>query len=96
MSEYLTGKTATGEKCMACGSCGMPMEKPEDHALGDETQQYCRWCTDERGMLLPYESVLAMNAESYVRSQGVTPEAARRLAAAMLADMPAWKGRVLN
>jgi len=79
------------EKCMACGSCGMPMEKPEDHALGDVNAAYCRWCTDERGQLLPYERVLTMNAEMYVQSQGVTPEAGRRLAAAMLAGMPAWK-----
>jgi hypothetical protein len=71
----------------------MPLERPEDHALGDVTQQYCRWCTDERGQLLPYESVLAMNAESYVKSQGVTLDAAKRLAAAMLADMPAWRNR---
>jgi hypothetical protein len=88
MAEY-----ATGEKCMACGSCGMPMERPEDHALGDVNHQYCRYCTDERGELLPYEKVLGMNAEIYVKSQGVTPEAAQRLAAALLADMPAWKGR---
>ena len=84
---------ATGEKCMACGSCGMPMERPEDHALGDVTHPYCRYCTDEQGRLLPYERVLGMNAESYVKSQGVTPEAAQRLAAALLADMPAWKSR---
>jgi hypothetical protein len=82
---------ASGEKCTACGSCGMPMERPEDHALGDANALYCHYCTDERGKLLPYENVLSMNAEYYVKSQGVTPEAARRLAAAMLADMPAWK-----
>src|SRR6266481_5417094 len=34
------------EKCISCGSCGMPMEKPEDFALGDVTQPYCAWCTD--------------------------------------------------
>jgi hypothetical protein len=88
MAEY-----ASGEKCMACGSCGMPMERPEDHALGDVNQQYCRFCTDEQGRLLPYEQVLDTNAEYYVKSQGVTPEAAQRLAAALLADMPAWKSR---
>lgn len=81
------------DKCMACGSCGMPMEHPEDHALGDVNAAYCRYCTDEQGRLRPYEEILGMNAEFYVKSQGVTPEAARRLAAAMLADMPAWKDR---
>ena len=70
------------EKCISCGSCGMPMEKPEDFALGDVTQPYCSYCTDARGKLLPYE-----------QSQGVTAEAAKRLAQALLADMPAWRDR---
>lgn len=81
------------DKCPACGSCGMPMEKPEDFALGNPASVYCRYCTDERGALLPYEQVLALNAKMYVESQGIAPDAARRLAEAMLADMPAWKGR---
>jgi Putative zinc ribbon domain len=81
------------DKCIACGSCGMPLESPEEHALGDVTSQYCRYCTDAHGRLLPYEEVLAFNARHYVVSQGVTQEAALRMAAAMLADMPAWRDR---
>ena len=81
------------EKCISCGSCGMPMEKPEDFALGDVTQPYCSYCTDARGKLLPYEQVLETNAQSYEATQGVTPEAAKRLAQALLADMPAWRDR---
>ncbi|MFI5399986.1 MAG: zinc ribbon domain-containing protein [SAR324 cluster bacterium] len=81
------------EKCPACGSCGMPLERPEDFALGDTTQPYCRSCTDAKGRLLPYEKVLELNAHYYVQSQGVTPDAAVRMARALLADMPAWKGQ---
>src|SRR5438309_1005608 len=43
--------------------------------------------------LLPYEQVLETNARYYVQSQGITPDAATRLAQALLADMPAWRGR---
>jgi len=71
----------------------MPMEKPEDFALGDVTQPYCSYCTDARGKLLPYEQVLETNARIYEQSQGVTPEAAKQLAQALLADMPAWRKR---
>jgi putative zinc ribbon protein len=81
------------EKCISCGSCGMPMEKPEDFALGDVTRPYCAWCTDARGELLPYETVLETNARIYEQSQGVTSEAAKRLAQDLLADMPAWRDR---
>ena len=55
------------EKCPACGSCGMPMEKPEDFALGDTTRPYCRYCTDSRGELLPYEKVLETNPAPQLR-----------------------------
>jgi hypothetical protein len=81
------------EKCPACGSCGFPMEKPEDFALGDTSRPYCRHCTDARGELLPYEKVLETNASYYEESQGVKPDVAMRLAQAMLADMPAWRDR---
>jgi len=81
------------DKCPACGSCGMPLEKPEHFALGDPKSLYCNSCTDKKGRLLPYEEILAMNAQYYVESQGITPEAAHRMAQALLESMPAWKGR---
>ncbi|HLW92652.1 MAG TPA: zinc ribbon domain-containing protein [Roseiarcus sp.] len=80
-------------KCVSCGSCGFPMEKPEDFALGDPSQPYCRYCTDTGGRLLPYETVLDTNARYYVESQGVSSSAARGMAAALLASMPAWRDR---
>jgi hypothetical protein len=80
-------------KCVSCGSCGFPMEKPEDFALGDPSQPYCRYCTDAAGALLPYETVLAVNARHYVTTQGVSPQAAQIMAAALLAAMPAWRDR---
>ena len=69
------------------------MERPEDFALGDVTRPYCRYCTDARGELLPFDQVLATNARFYVESQGVTPAAADAMARAMLEDMPAWRDR---
>ena len=61
------------EKCISCGSCGMPMEKPEDFALGDVTQPYCSYCTDARGKLLPYEQVLDSNARILRSSPSSSP-----------------------
>jgi hypothetical protein len=80
-------------KCVSCGSCGFPMEQDEDFALSDRSQPYCRYCTDARGALLPYQAVLDTNVQYYVESQGVSAEAARGMAAALLASMPAWRDR---
>jgi len=81
------------DKCPSCGSCGLPLEKPEDFALGDPRSVYCHYCVDPQGKLLPYEQVLETNARYYIDSQGITPDAATRMAQALLAGMPAWKGR---
>ncbi len=81
------------EKCEACGSCGMPFEKPEDHALADINNNYCRHCADDKGKLLPYDAVLKSNIEFYIESQGLNRDAASHLAKEFLAKMPAWKGR---
>lgn len=79
------------EKCKACGSCGVPLEKAEDYALGDPSQEYCCYCTDEKGGLLPYSEILEMNTKYYIESQGITEQAAQTMAANFLKSQPAWK-----
>jgi hypothetical protein len=79
------------EKCQSCASCGMPLEKSEDYALGDTSQAYCVYCTDAKGQLLPFEKILKANANYYVESQGITPDAAMKMATDLLKNQPAWK-----
>lgn len=81
------------EKCKSCGSCGMPLEKAEDFALADMSQDYCQYCTDQKGKLFPFDKILAMNAKYYVESQGITQKAADQMALDLLKTMPAWKNR---
>jgi hypothetical protein len=69
----------------------MPMEKPEDFALGKVGSVYCRHCTDKSGKLLPYESILENNASYYKESQGLTDQAALKMAKDLLKSQPAWK-----
>jgi len=79
--------------CPSCGSCGFPMRSPADFAGGKVGAAYCSGCGDAAGRLRPYEDVLKVNADYYVREQRVDPAAAREMARALLASMPAWKGR---
>ena len=80
----------SGEHCVSCGSCGFPMRAPEDFAGGRTDAAYCSTCGDERGELKPYDEVLGANADYLAREQGIDPGAARELARALLATMPAW------
>lgn len=79
--------------CPSCGSCGFPMRVPEDFAGGRMGAAYCNTCGDSKGRLKAYEEVLRLNAEYMVREQGLDSTAARSLAQALLAGMPAWKDR---
>lgn len=80
--------------CPSCGSCGFPMRVPADFAGGRVDAAYCASCGDTTGQLKPYDQVLQVNTEYLVRQQGLDSSAARELARALLASMPAWKHRV--
>lgn len=79
------------DKCQSCASCGMPMEKDADFALSDRSSQYCSYCTDDHGKLLPYDTVLKANANFFRESQGLTEAAATKMATDLLKSQPAWK-----
>lgn len=80
-------------RCKSCNSCGFPMEKPEDYALSNVINIYCSHCTNEKGELLPYEAILKANTEYYVKSQGISQDAALKMAKDLLATMPVWVSR---
>jgi len=78
-------------KCESCNSCGMPLENKEDFALADTSAIYCKYCVNEVGQLLPYTEILKNNAHYYKESQGITEQAATKMAKDLLQSMPAWK-----
>ncbi len=80
-----------GKNCLSCGSCGMPLTNPEDFALGDVNSDHCKFCVDDKGKLLPFDSILQGTAKFYVDSQGINIESATQMAKEMLLEMPAWK-----
>lgn len=80
-----------GKDCKSCGSCGMPLTQAKDFALGDPNNDYCKFCVDDKGKLLPFKHILQHTAEFYVDSQGINLDAAKQMAKEMLLEMPAWK-----
>jgi hypothetical protein len=78
------------QKCKSCSSCAMPMEEKSHFALADTSQELCCFCTDAQGKLLPWEQILASNAKYYVESQGISQDAAVRMASELLKKQPAW------
>lgn len=78
-------------KCQSCSSCGMPMENSEDYSLGNTESQYCRYCTDDKGQLLAFDKILSANAGYFKQSQGLTEQAALKMATDLLKNQPAWR-----
>lgn len=79
------------KKCEACTSCGMPFKSSADHALANEEIPYCSHCTREDGTLKSYEDVLEGTTDYFIRSQGLDPKAATRMAETLLKKQPAWR-----
>lgn len=74
-----------------CESCGMPMKKTEDFGGGDLTNRYCKYCTDEKGILKPYDIKLEEMTRFIMSRSGAVFEAAQETARQNMAGMPAWK-----
>lgn len=75
-----------------CIACGMPMSKPEDFAMGDESKDYCRFCARPDGAMQSYPEKLEGMADFLVRTQGLDRNAAHDTAKRLMAKLPAWKG----
>jgi len=77
-----------------CIACGMPMGRPADFAMGDVTREYCVHCARPDGSMQSYPEKLRSLTAFIVRTQGLDERAAETGAAAMMARLPAWKGRI--
>lgn len=76
------------KKCIACG---MPMENPEDYAVGDPQKEYCRYCCHPDGTMQSYDEKLVSLTDFIVKTQGLDDKAANSAAKSMMAELPAWK-----
>lgn len=76
-----------------CISCGMPLERPQDHAMGDSTKEYCKHCARPDGSMRSHEEAIDGMSQWMVRTQGLDPAVAKSMAIETLAKLPAWKGR---
>lgn len=74
-----------------CISCGMPMTKPADFPLGDESKDYCIYCARPDGSLKSYPEALEGTTKFLIRTQGLDKDEARRIAIRTMAKFPAWK-----
>jgi len=76
-----------------CIACGMPMEKPEDFAMRDETKDYCLYCARPDGTMQSYEEKVVSLSQYVAKSRGLDGDGAIAVAKRMMAKLPAWRER---
>ena len=74
-----------------CIACGMPMQKAEEHAMGDTRKDYCIHCARPDGSMQSRQEKLDSMSRFLARTQGLAESEARREAAARMSKLPAWK-----
>ena len=75
-----------------CIACGMPMKKPEDFAMNDESKDYCVHCARPDGSMKNFEEQKEGMTNFIIKTQGLAHEAAEGAALSMMKKLPAWKG----
>ncbi len=74
-----------------CIACGMPMEKPSDYAMGDESKDYCVHCARADGTMQSYAEKLDSMTAFIIKTQGLDADVARTSAKKAMTKLPAWQ-----
>lgn len=77
-----------------CIACGMPMTKPSDYPLGDESKDYCIYCAKPDGSMQSYPEKLDGTIHFLIKTQGLDETVAHDAAIRILSGLPAWKGNI--
>ena len=74
-----------------CICCGMPMNKKNDFAMGDESKDYCVYCAKEDGSMKSFDEAVEGMAEYMSESEKIDKNFARKIVLEYMKSMPAWK-----
>ena len=74
-----------------CICCGMPMNKKNDFAMGDESKDYCVYCAKEDGSMKSFDEAGEGMAEYMSESEKIDKNFARKKVLEYMKSMPAWK-----
>ena len=75
------------KKEVFCLSCGIPLSM---HEAKCNSEEHCKYCTNENGELLSWEVLVERIAKHFYTWQKMSHEESRRRAIRYLTSMPAW------
>lgn len=74
-----------------CICYGMPMNKKNDFAMGDESKDYCVYCAKEDGSMKSFDEAVEGMAEYMSESEKIDKNFARKKVLEYMKSMPVWK-----
>ncbi len=76
-----------------CTSCGMPLEKKEDFAGGDESSNFCLYCVNKDGSVKSCEEVFEGGVQFFLEMLGNDRMVAERIVRKNMNQLPYWKDK---
>jgi hypothetical protein len=76
-----------------CESCGMPLERKEDCAQGDENAQFCVYCVNADGRVKACEEVFQGGVQFFMDSLGGDRAEAEKITRKNMSQQPYWQGK---
>lgn len=76
-----------------CLACGMPLEKSEDFAKGDENSDFCHYCVNEDGTVKECGEIFEGGVNFFLTTLGDDRELAERICRKNMTGLPYWQGK---
>ncbi|MBP6855957.1 MAG: AraC family transcriptional regulator [Candidatus Pacebacteria bacterium] len=76
-----------------CSACGMPLEKKEDFAGGDEQGEFCLYCANEDGSVRTCEEIFEGGVSFFLKSLGDDRALAERVTRKNMKGLPYWQDK---
>ena len=76
-----------------CATCGMPLEKKEDFALGDENSRFCLYCVNQDGSVKSCQEIFAGGVDFFLQSLGGDKNMAEKITRKNMSQLPYWQER---
>lgn len=72
-------------------TCGMPLEKKENFALGDENSQFCVYCVNSDGSVKSGEEIFKGGVEFFLGALGGERSFAEKITRKNMNNLPYWQ-----
>jgi hypothetical protein len=76
-----------------CEACGMPMEKKEDFAQGDENSQLCLYCVNADGSVKSCEEIFEGGVQFFLGQLGGERKMAEKVTRKNMNQQSYWQGK---